>query len=407
MSKREYADAIGRMIPETPAVFQQAMRYTLDSIAASAPKEEQQEMKPALNRRRALIFALAVILLLATVAVAATQWHIFDSLSFLTGASPTNADKVMQGDLYQTTVDNVEITVKEAGYDGKTLFIQYSYRMLDVDKKLGMFADEYKGGSDYGMEGIGEEEMQLLADHHVGWWIDHLWIDGKCVDMPANSGATTTGSETPGEIVQNEYWRLDNESVQLSGKVAISLPIGERQSVKDYYIKEHPEKYDTDGNLLLPDKGIATFMLDTADILSQVRIEHPNIPVKGDNVTAQVSEVCYSPLMTYITLKLEGDADAIAAYKKENGDGFYSEDGTTLLWEYGGMDVFGNWISSLELVDQSGKRLFPDTYGCNGYSNDWAEFVYPYIDPIPEELYLAPMAPEGDAADMTQAIKVK
>ena len=263
----------------------------------------------------------------------------------------------------------------------------------------------YKDSPDYGAEGINEEDMQFLYDRNIGWWIDHLWIDGKCVDMPNNSGASTSGSEIPGEIVQTEYWRLDNENVQLSGQVQISLPIGERQPLSEYRLKEHPEKYDADGNLLLPDKGVVTFTLDTADILSQVRYEHPNIPVKGDNVTAQVSEVYFSPLMTYITLKLEGDADAIAAYKAENGEGFYSEDGKTMLWEYGGMDVFGNWISALELVDGNGKRLFPNTYGCNGYGNVWAEFVYPYIDQMPDALYLAPM--DGDDANMEQAIKVK
>lgn len=403
MNKREYADEIERMIPETPDAFKQAMQQTLCEIVASAA--EPQETKLVFHKRRALAFALAAILLIATVAVAATQWHIFDTLSFLTGASPKNADQVMRSDLFQTTINHVEITVKEAGYDGKTLFIQYSYRMKDVDRKLGMFADEFKGSSDYGTEGVGEEDMQLLVDHHVGWWIDHLWIDGKCVDMPNNSGANTGGSEVPGEIVQTEYWRLDNENVQLSGKVAISLPIGERQSVKDYYIKEHPEKYDADGNMLLPDKGIVTFTLDTADILSKVKIEHPNVPVHGDNVTAQVSEVCYSPLMTYITLKLEGDADAIAAYKAENGEGFYSEDGKTMLWEYGGMEVFGDWISTLTLVDGDGTELFPGSYGCNGWGNEWAEYVYPYIDDVPEELYLAPFV--DGVANMAQAIKVK
>ncbi|MEG2252637.1 MAG: hypothetical protein RSC98_06320, partial [Clostridia bacterium] len=68
-----------------------------------------------------------------------------------------------------------------------------------------------------------------------------------------------------------------------------------------------------------PAAGMVSFVLDTADMLSRVRVEHPNVAVRGENVTARVSEVCYSPLLTYITLKLEGDADAIAAYKAQNG----------------------------------------------------------------------------------------
>ena len=407
MKKREYAQALDHMIPETPPLFKQAMKDTLEQIASDARGEAFRPHKPLLGRRRALIFALAALLLIGTAAVAATHWHVFDTLSFLMGASPTHADEVMQSNLCQTTVNGVEITVKEAGYDGKTLFLQYSYRMTDVDTPLGAFAPQYEGSFDYGTGGISPDDLQLLVDRGVGWWIDHLWINGQCVDMPANSGGETSGSATPGEIVQTEYWRLDNESVWLSGKMDISLPIGERQSVRDYSLRDHPEKYDADGNLLLPDKGIVTFTLDTADILSRVRVEHPNIPAKGDNVTAQVSEVCYSPLMTYITLKLEADPDALAAYKAENGEGYYADDGKTLLWEYGGMEVFGDWISTLELVDGNGRPLFPDVYGNNGYSSEWAEFVYPYIANPPDELYLAPMALQGDTADMTQAVKVK
>lgn len=405
MKKREYAAMIDRMIPETPPEFKQAMARSLNDIAQSEPMKAINKAKPTFGKRRALAMALVAALLLATVALAASQWHIFDVLSFLTGASPKNADQVMQGDLLKTTVNGVEIAVKEAGYDGKTLFIQYSYRMPDVTAPLGMFADEYKGSADYGTEGIGEEELQLLYDRGVGWWIDHLWINGQGVDMPANSGASIGGSPIPGEIVQSEYWRLDNENVQLSGKAVISLPIGQRQPLSDYTLKDHPERYDENKMLKLPEQGIVTFTLDTGDTLSRVTYAYPNVPAKSQNVTAQVSEVCYSPLMTYITLKLEGDADAIAAYKAENGDGFYAEDGKTLLWAYGGMEVFGDWVTSLALVDGEGRELFPDTYGNNGYSSDWAEFVYPAIEDPPGELYLAPFA--GGAADMTQAVKVK
>ena len=34
-------------------------------------------------------------------------------------------------------------------------------------------------------------------------------------------------------------------------------PIGERQPLEEYMWAEHPEKYDADGNLLLPETGIS------------------------------------------------------------------------------------------------------------------------------------------------------
>ena len=218
MKKREYAEAVERCIPQTPPVFHQAMSRTLEAIAAQAPAQERAaEVRPALPTRRALAFALAALLLIATAAVAATHWNLFDALSFLTGANPTNADLVMRRNLYQTTINNVEITVREAGYDGRTLLIQYAYRMLDVDTPLGLYREEFAGYPEDQREGILEEDSNLLYEHNVGWWIDQLWIDGQCVDMPGNSGGVTTGTPNPGEIVQTEYWRLDNEGVDAVG----------------------------------------------------------------------------------------------------------------------------------------------------------------------------------------------
>ena len=126
--------------------------------------------------------------------------------------------------------------------------------------------------------------------------------------------------------------------------------------------------------------------------------------MEGETVTAQAAEVCYSPLMTYITLELEAAPGAVEAYQAENGKGYYDEDGN-LLWEYSGMDVFGDWICSLRLVDGEGTELFPGRYGNNGYSDEWAEFLYPCIGDLPEELYLAPFV--DGKADLTQAVKVK
>lgn len=222
--------------------------------------------------------------------------------------------------------------------------------------------------------------------------------------MPNSSGTVVGGSEIPGEVIRTDSWRLDSVNMMLSGKVEIALPIGERQARAPHQRKNHPERYDENGPMKLPTAGMVSFTFDAMDMLSQTRIEHPNIPTQGSNVTAQVSEVCYSPLLTYITLALEGDADAIAAYKAKNGEGLYNSDGL-ILWAYGGVDVFVNWVSSLALVDGDGTLMFPDNSDYNGCGNEWAEFVYPHIKNIPDELYLAPI--EGDVANMAQAVRVK
>jgi hypothetical protein len=108
--------------------------------------------------------------------------------------------------------------------------------------------------------------------------------------------------------------------------------------------------------------------------------------------------------MTYITLNLKVNPDAMAAYIQENGAGHKDENGQ-VIFPYSAMDVLGEWIMSLELVDGSGALLFPGHCGQNGYGNERAEFLYPYIETIPSELYLAPI--KDGAADMTQAVRVK
>ena len=71
----------------------------------------------------------------------------------------------MQSDLAQVTVNGVDITIREAGYDGKTLFIQYSFRMNDVSTRLGINPLD---GSIM-TASVDQEADELLVAHNVGW----------------------------------------------------------------------------------------------------------------------------------------------------------------------------------------------------------------------------------------------
>ena len=396
MNSREFQKQLTSAIPDVPEHFHNRMEVTLASIVNQEANMKESTKKTIRTAGRfsfrTVALALALVMAISAIALAATQWHVFDNLSFLTGKeTPKNADTLMQANLYQATVNNVEITVKEAGYDGRTLLLQYSYRMLDVDKT-------------FGPEGLSDDDLQLLADHHVGWWIDQIWFNGRAMGMPENSGAVQCGTGVPGEIEITEYWRLDNEGFMLTGPVEISLPIGECQSLSDYSRISHPEKYDVDGTLKLPEKGMVTFTFDARDALSKVTTLRPNVEKELPNVTAKVTEAAFTPLMTYITLDLKVNPDAMAAYIQENGLG-HKDENDQVIFPYSGMDVFSEWIMSLELVDDSGALLFPDHYGQNGYGDEWAEFLYPYIETIPDELYLAPI--KDGRADMTLAVQVK
>ena len=393
--RRELCD----LTPDVPEVFHQRVETFLqEKVAQEVNMKESTKRALYMGGRfssRALIFALIAVLALGTVAVAATQWGIFGSLSEMLGMQPPTADSVMRGDLHQETVNGVEITIEEAGYDGRTLFLQYSYRFPGIDEPLGTV-------SKHGERMLTEDDMALFEQYNLGRWVDAFWINGQPMEMAGDSGSNDRGSENPGEIIHTEYWRLDNIDVELSGKVEIALPIGESQPAE--YRKAIFDK--ASGQYTLPDKGVVTFSFDASDTLSRVVTLNPNVETVTPEVTAKVSEAAFTPLMTYITLDLTANPEALAAFKQENGEGYYDEQGD-LLWPYSGMDMYSGWIVGLKLVDGDGKELFPDAVGCNGVGNGWAEFLYPYMDPanLPDELWLAPM--DGDTADMEYAIRVK
>ncbi|MBQ8094843.1 MAG: hypothetical protein IJ242_14910 [Clostridia bacterium] len=416
MNSSEFKKKLTSVTPDVPEHFHFMTESTLENIV-SQEAHMKASTKKALRSAgrysaRTVILAAVLAAMICAAALAATQWHVFERLHFMLGETPPSAmDTLMQENLYQETVNNVEITIREAGYDGRTLLLQYSYRLLDADTPYGVTAGELFGDHlpegltpDTIVEGLKGSAEEDLEAHHVGWWIDAVWLNGKEMNMPNNSGSVVTGSTVPGEIIHTEYWRLDNEGFALNGPVQISLPIGEHQDLSDYSKRNHPEKYDIDGSLKLPEKGIVTFTYDATDILSRVTTLHPEEETVLPDVTAKVREAAFSPLMTYITMDLSVNPDSLADYISANGAGPKNENGE-VMWTYGGMDVFEDWILSLELVNGQGELVFPGHAGQNGYGNEWAEFLYPYLENIPAELYLAPI--EDSAANMHQAVRVK
>lgn len=385
--RRELTD----LVPEVPEVFHQRVEAFLKEKV-----DQEVNMKESTKRavwtgarigRRALVLALIAVLALSAVALAAREWGIFEALGVIVGKQPPTADSVLHADLYHGTVNGVEITVKEAGYDGKTLFLQYSYILPAVTEPL---------------EDLGDETFELLDNYNVGNWVDAFWINGECMDMANNSGAEVDLTDTLGEIVRTEYWWLDNIDVHLDGEVTITLPIGERQDLE--YRKS---LYDREANAYrLPDKGVVTFTMDLGNVQDQVVTLHPGVQTVTPDVTVSVSEATFTPMMTYITLEMEGNPDSLAAYRAENGEGYTDAEGN-LTWAFSGMDVYGIWVGSLELVDGQGQQVFPDHCGMNGYSDNWAEFTYPYMDPqdLPDELWMASML--DGTADMTTAVRVR
>ena len=368
-----------------------------------------------MHMKRAWTAALVLALLLtlaAGPAAAESPWDLRSFLAEMTDLGcPESAAALIRPIGHTETVNGVEITIREALYDGRILLLQYSFRLPEAEKPLGVTAAEvYEDWLPEGMTpdtwvyGVAEGAEEMPAEHGVGWWIDDFWIDGRPVgDMPDGSGQYVTGTGVPGELIETDIWRLDNAGIFPEGKVRISLPIGERQDLDDYLREEHPEKYGEDGLLLLPERGVVTFEFDAGDALPGLRAVRPETEIVLPEFTARVRETVFSPLATYIRLDLAVPDEVLEAYAARDGQEL-DEDGEP-LWPVGPMDVFGSWLDSLQLTDAEGNAVFPEFWGPAEYSDEDAEFVLPFLETVPEALFLTPVDDET-GPDLSRAVPV-
>lgn len=396
MKRKEIRNRMEQIIPEVPGVFHQAMEDTLGLICR---QETAQRRENGMNihikrfRKRTLILVMAAILVIATAGIAAgLHFGLFETLL---GTGRNNGEAFIQRDLAKVSFNECDVEVKEAAYDGISLYLVYSIRERAATAPVGVYNEAAKRWI------ADESSLPAMERDNIGWWVDHIWIDGKSIDMPSMSSAEVTGSDTPGELLFYQMYRLDQEGVYLEDMVEIALPIGERQSLDSLVI--HKDPYSVE----LPQKGIVTFALD-ASSRKGIVTTHPNEEKDIPEMTAKVSEVTYSPINLYITLDYAVKPEALAAFIAQNGEGVYSEDGK-LLWKYEGIEIAEAWTMGLELVDGSGKPLLYDGLlgygGFQGGGKDRAWFMYPALETYPEAMFLAPM--DGDTADMSLAVRVK
>ena len=375
MKKEDFQKQLRAEIPETPAQFEQAMRRQTGRILAEerakAPVRAQTRRMPSGIPRRAALALMIAVLLVGAVALASAllKQNVFE---LLLGSSPQNAASVIQTDLARESFGECDIEIKQAAYDGVSLYVVYSIRERGAAEPLG----EYDAQT--GLYYYGEHTFPAMERDQIGWWTDQFWIDGKNVNMPGMSTGTIVGSDTPGELLFYDMYRLDQENINLDGKnVEIALPIGKRQPHGTLVT-------DGSGATTKPGQGLITFHLDCS-VRGGITVTHPDAEADLGTHTAKVAEVTYSPIQMYATLRLQVKQDALDAYTAAHGKGWYGGDGT-LIRPYGGMDVFGDWLASLQLVDGGGKPVFDPAalagvYGLQGYDTETAWVTFPYLDP--------------------------
>ena len=409
MTLNNFCDELNRAVPPVPECFDKAMRATLDSIIAQeaaeiypARKRAENRPAPALHhvrrgRKRWVAYLLAAVLLLGAVAVAASQLrrNVFE---VTLGTNAQNANQLIQYDLAKESFGECDIEIRQAAYDGMTLYLVYSVRERAATELLGEL------DPDTGERYPTDEITPAMERDNIGWWIDNLWINGQSVNMPGGSAQWVEVGDEPGELLFYQTWCLDQEDVYLSGKhEEISLPIGERQPRDSLVIDREAHTIEK------PKAGLVTFYLDCS-IRDGVVETHPNEWKDLGDFAVIASDVIYTPIQMYATLQLKINPDSLKRYIEENGEGIYDDKGT-LVMPYDGTELVESWIYALQLTDGDGMPVdfgAADNgyFGCQGWGSTEALFTFPYMETYPEIMYLAPLGDDG-APDMTQAVRVK
>lgn len=384
MTELRFTRRIREHAPEPTPQFTQAMEQALERIA----REEEHPSRRRLTRRQVAAVVVAALLILSVAMAAALGRNVID---FFTMGNVTDSQRMIQKNLAHASFDHCDITIREAAYDGMSLYILYAVQDRDATQPLGMLDPR-----------TGERYMQepytpgMQADN-VSWWIDGLWINGSEIDVPNMSVWNEFGTDTPGEMLCYQLWRLDQLGIYLDGQVEITLPLGERQPYETL-------TYDQQRRTLVPEEGVMTFTLD-ASIRDSVTVEHPDYRREIGGVTAWVSEAVYTPVQIYLTLNYQVPQAVLDAYIAQQGGQPEDE-----LLQYTPMSVVSSWIFDMGLVDGAGTPVQNPTvflYGCEGLSDSQAWFSFPAMAELPSELYLALYDYNTEAFDLSRSIRVR
>ena len=394
MYKKKIRGQLEQIMPDVPSAFHEVMEGTLGLICrGEAAQKRTDDMKITNNsfRRHTLVIVMAAVLAIAAAAIAAgLHYGLFETLL---GSGRDKGEAFLKQNLAKVSYNECDVEVREAAYDGISLYLMYSIRDRAAKEPAGVYDDTIK------RRVADESSLPAMQRDNIGWWTDNIWINGRSVNMPAMSGGDTMGSETPGELLFYQLYRLDQENVYLNGKVEIALPIGERQPAESLIVHKDTKTVD------LPQKGMVTFTLD-ASAREGMKTTHPNEEKDMTRMTAKVSEATYTPLNLYITLDYTVKQEALEAYIAENG-----MDGSKVNLEqreHLSVDIAEQWTMKLDLVDKNGRPVFDGTQGFGGIQGsgkDRAWYMYPALSVYPDELFLAPV--NGGAADMSLAVRVK
>ncbi len=380
MKKKDIKGILSTQIEETPDVFHQSILHALDEVQDTQPAPSVR-VSPLKPKRPVLLFVLLLLLLCALASAAVLTSNLFKNTLGIEHVKDSDFVFVTH---QQKEIDGVTLTLKEAAYDGMTLFVHYSIKDHNSTIPLG----EYDNDAEQYV--LTSEAYDSIFTMPVRWWADSIWVDGVERDMPVASQNQML-SENKEEIEWFDFYSLSDSDILPQGDtIHFDFPVGS------------PDKTRSKEDRFL------SFTLD-ATIQDRIQKITPNICTTTPLWHAKVTEVIFSPVQMYVNLSWGLQEGVLEKFIEKNGIGEYDENGT-LLWTYDAMDAMpDNFMYHLWLVDEKGRRIGGNEKGYFGMSwcgQDKAQFTFPYLEEYPQKLYLAVPSQDG-RLDREHAIVIR
>lgn len=241
----------------------------------------EKEGETAMKKKIPAAAVIALVLLLAALATAMALTNSF-GLFNLMGKDKDEAFSIVQQDGYAILMTNlasysfehVDVTIKEAVYDGRYLRVVYSTKDRSATEPFQVDLSNMEQAESFTFDAANKD--------HINWMmVDWCMINGEYVD-PLGECGTYVG-EGNGEIVVWE--QFDLSQVTLGDTFTVELPIRNT--------KDTPKEL--------------SFSMSSVNLPGVYKIQLPEETRIGD-YTAKVSEFIISPIRIYLDLQLTVDA---------------------------------------------------------------------------------------------------
>lgn len=301
---------------------------------------------PIMKKKISAAIALVMVLLLAALAAAMALTNGFGLFSLM-GRDKTEEFSTVQSDAYALlkkdvasySFAHVDVTIKEAVYDGRYLRVVYSTRDRSAAAPFSV---------DFNTEQAESFTFEAANADHINWMtMDWCTVDGQHVYPLGETG--TYAGEGKGEIISWE--QFDLTGITLKDPFTVELPICNTV--------ETPKEL--------------TFTMSSTNLQGVYRIQPPAAARLGD-YTLTVKEMLITPIRVYLDVEISVDP-GVSMERCAH--------------------IKGKWLMDGGLADEKGENRLTVSGGSAGYTGNtqWSDkdFKDHIVDPAKPVLMVVQM----------------